>query len=110
MSLVPIIVFGLFMEKNRVKVRFAERVLIPQTALPLGCMDMTEITTDDDVRCAAHFLCGWDNSGGRYNEELNGLCQRQWDCSFDLVRNIWRGRLEFVGDVWHYIELKKIEK
>lgn len=110
MSLAPIIVSGLFMEKNRVKVRFADRVLIPQNALPPGCLDMVEITTDDDIRCTAHFLCGWDNSGGRYDDELDGLCHRQWDCTFELVRNIWQGRLVSVGDIWHYIELKMINK
>ena len=110
MSLVPIIVFGLFMALAKFNALFSDRVLAPAEAFPKGCQDGVILETSDEIVCTAHFLCGWDNSGHRYDDELDGLCHRQWDCTFELVRNIWQGRLVSVGDIWHYIELKMINK
>jgi len=104
------IVCGLSMAPAKFNALYTEKVLAPDDALPRWCVEGTPLETSDEVVCMAHFLSTWDNSNHRYDDELDGLCHRQWGCSFDLIRNIWRGRLEFVGDVWHYIELKKIEK
>ncbi len=98
------------MRPIELNIRYAEKILAPGEAFPRLCQDMISIETSDGVACLAHFLSTWDNSNHRYDDELDGLCHRQWDCSFDLVRNIWRGRLDSVGDIWHYIELKRIEE
>lgn len=87
--------------------RFSPRVLIPSPAVPPSGGTLT-VKTSDGVTCVARFLSVWDNSDGRYDGELDALCRRQWGCGFDLVRTMWDGRLGRTGDVWHYVELKKI--
>ena len=98
------------MQPIDINLRYAERALLPGSVFPGGVADMTPVRTNDGVLCLAHFLSTWDNGGGRYEEELDRLCQRQWNCSFDFIRTIWRGRVEDTGQIWHYIELKKTEE
>jgi len=74
------------------------------------CPDRIRFTTLDGVDCVAHFLSTWDNRGGRYTEQLDGLCHRQWGCAFELIHTIWEGRLDTVEELWHYVELKRIEQ
>lgn len=89
----------------QVKARFAGRILIPDKALPRCAKEGEKLVSSDNVCCMAHFLSTWDNSDGRYDDELEGLCQRQWGLSFAAIRSVWIGRIDNIGTVWHYIEL-----
>ena len=95
------------MSGYRIKARYSEKALIPDNALPGGCVNGTRLETSDGVSCVAHFLCTWDNSDGRYDTELDGLCHRQWGVDFSLLRSAWIGRIDNIGVFWHYIELIK---
>ena len=97
------------METYSLNANFSEKILLPSEALPPYSREGLSLITADGIRCKAHFLSTWNNYGGRYDDELDGLCHRQWACDFDLVRNIWLGRLEVVGDIWNYVELIKID-
>lgn len=88
--------------------KFADRILVPGDALPKGCPSGVCLKTSDDVVCLAYFLSTWDNGQRRYYDELDRLCHRQWNCSFDLIETMWQGRLGQVGDIWHYMELKRV--
>lgn len=96
------------MQPIELNIRYAEKILVPDEAFPKECQDGVLLKTSEGVVCMAHFLSSWNNNSRRYDDELDGLCHRQWDCTFELVRNIWQGRLVSVGDIWHYIELKKV--
>lgn len=91
----------------RIKARFAERVLAPGNALA-GVREGDTVETSDGVSCVAHFLSGWDNADGRYDDELDGLCERQWGISFPVLRSVWIGRINYIGNIWHMLQLKKI--
>ena len=93
-----------------INARYVERILIPESAFPGGSFESMPIRTSDGVCCTAHFLCTWDNSDHRFDDELDGLCFRQWDCSFDLIRKMWDGRLVDRGNIWHYVELKRTDQ
>lgn len=98
------------MTPHLINAKYTDRILLPGSAIPKGSKDMLPVKTADGTVCLAHFLSTWDNGGGRYEAELDRLCQRQWGCGFELIRSLWRGRLISVDEIWHYIELKKIEK
>lgn len=91
----------------QIKAKFSDRILIPDRAIPHGLRDSDYVLTLDGVECVAHFLSTWDNSDGRYDDELEGLCQREWGCSFGVLRSVWIGRIDKVGNYWHLIELRK---
>ena len=93
-----------------INARFSDRILAPAEAFPLGCADMLPVRTTDKVDCVAHFLSTWNNGDGRYNDELDGLCHRQWGCSFALVRSMWEGRIDRLSNIWHFIELKIVKQ
>lgn len=90
-----------------IKARFADKILAPDLALPRLAPEGVALMTSDGVACVAHFLSTWDNTDGRYDEELDGLCQRQWGVPFQVIRSVWIGRINNIGSLWHYIELKK---
>ena len=90
-----------------IKARFADKILAPDLALPKAAPEGVALVTLDDVPCVAHFLSTWDNSDGRYDDELDLLCQREWGCSFGVLRSVWIGRIDKVGNYWHLIELRK---
>lgn len=96
------------MSRGRVKARFAGKILIPDAALPRGLGEGDTLETSDGVVCVAHFLSAWDNSDGRYDDELDWFCQREWGLGFPVLRSAWIGRIDNIGNVWHLIELKKI--
>lgn len=101
------IVFGLYMIE--IKARFADRILLPDAALPPGVLEGATMVTTDGVNCVAHFLSTWNNKDGQYDEEFDNLCQRLWGCSFRLIRSAWIGRIGNIGQWWHLIELKRID-
>ena len=90
-----------------IKARFADKILAPDLALPRLAPEGVALMTSDGVACVAHFLSTWDNGDGRYEVELDRLCQREWDCSFGVLRSVWIGRIDKVGNCWHLIELRK---
>ena len=93
----------------QIKAKFSDRILIPDRAIPHGLRDGDYVLTLDGVKCMAHFLSTWDNGGGRYDDDLNGLCERQWNVPFRMIRSTWIGRIDDIGDIWHYMELKRIK-
>lgn len=90
-----------------IKAKYTDKILIPDFALPRGLKEGAQLETMDGVSCLAHFLSTWDNTDGRYDEELDGLCQRQWGVPFQAIRSVWIGRINNIDSLWHYIELKK---
>ena len=88
-----------------IKARFADKILAPDLALPRLAPEGVALMTSDGIACVAHFLSTWDNSAGRYDDELDLFCQREWGLPFAAIRSVWIGRINNIGTVWHYIEL-----
>lgn len=92
---------------EQIQCNFAERVLIPNGGLKPAATGETYITSDG-VKVKVKFLTTWDNTDGRYDNELDELCRRLWGIDFAYIRSMWVSRLYYVGNYWHYVELTKI--
>lgn len=96
------------MAARRLQAKYAERILCPRSALgEVGTGDLNLITADG-VECAVRFLGTWNNAEGRFNDDLEMVCQNQLGIGFDTVRSIWISRLNGMSDIWDMIELKKL--
>lgn len=56
------------------------------------------------------WLSTWNNTDGKYDKELDGLCRELYGMDFESVRAVWKrrlgGRLE---DWWHKVEMNLSE-
>ena len=87
----------------RIKAKFAEKLLAPENGISRG-----EVETLDGVRCQAEFQTTWDNANGFFDEELEGVCQREYGCSFQTIKSIWISRIGVLSDYWHLVKLIKL--
>lgn len=88
----------------KIKAKFAEKLLAPENGIVFG-----EVETADGIMCRTEFQATWNNADGLFDDELDGICQREYKCSFQSIKSIWIGRLGYVSDYWHLVRLIKIE-
>lgn len=88
---------------TRINAKFAEYLLAPANGI-----QNEELETMDGIRCRPEFQATWNNAGGSYDDELEGVCQKYYGCTFQSIRSIWIGRLGYVSDFWHLVKLIKI--
>lgn len=88
---------------TRINAKFAEYLLVPANGIAFG-----EVETTDGIMCRTEFQATWNNADGSFDDELDGICQREYKCSFQSIRSIWIGRLGYVSDFWHLVKLIKI--
>ena len=89
---------------NSIKAKYAEFVLAPREALS-GVGDGI-YATSDGRECHAHFFSIWDNRDGRYDEELEHICQRYYSLSFSYMKSLWMERVKSIEGYWYLLNLK----
>lgn len=87
----------------KISAKFAEKLLVPANGIEFG-----EVETFDGIKCRTEFLATWNNADGMFDEELEGVCQREYGCSFRAIKSIWIGRLGRLSDYWHLVKLIKL--
>lgn len=83
--------------------KFVERLLAPSNGFPGDLRG--EYDTLDGVRCRLEPQAVWNNSDGRYNEELDALCWRLFDASFSTIEGLWSRRLGKCDKYWHLVKM-----
>ena len=89
----------------RIHSKYTPFLLLPANTIP--SVMISECETDDGVKCLIEFQATWNNKEGEYDEELDSICEKYYECPFSSIRSIWFGRLGRVDDYWHLIKLKK---
>ena len=92
---------------TRIHCKFADVVLVPDNGID-DIILADKVETIDGVKCKTEFMKTWNNSDGRYDEDLDFACNMHWNVSFDRLKSMWYARLGKVGDVWNLIKLTKI--
>jgi len=87
----------------KIRAKFAEKLLVPANGIVFG-----EVETTDGIMCRTEFQTTWNNADGFFDDELEGVCQREYGCSFRAIKSIWIGRIGYVSDYWHLVKLIKI--
>ena len=87
----------------RIKAKFAEKLLVPANGITSG-----EVETADGIMCRAEFQTTWNNADGLFDDELEGVCQREYGCSFQTIKSIWISRIGILSDYWHLVKLIKL--
>lgn len=94
----------------RIQAKPAEYILCPANAIEhvfynRGQNIIPELVTADGSVHKCTFIGTWNNSGGIYEDELDGVCQRKYGVPFVSIRSVWIGRLGKIDDYWHLIKL-----
>lgn len=89
---------------RKIKSKFTEMLLAPANVLG----NDTEYETLDGIICRLEYDTVWNNSDGRYDEELDGICQKYYSCRFSHIRSIWFSRLGDVAEIWHLVKMVKL--
>lgn len=70
-------------------------------------MQENQFKTSDGINVSVKFISTWNNKDGQYDEQLDGICNREYGAPFATIRSIWIGRLGKVDEYWHLIKLTK---
>lgn len=96
----------------RIEAKYAPKVLLPKNAIeraffedPTTQKEYDFITSDGKV-CKARFMTAWNNEGGRYDEELDFICMKNWKTQYASVKSLWISRLGVIDDCWYLIALR----
>ena len=89
---------------NTIKVKFADSVLVPIEGIT-GSEPGPYETMDGKV-CSAEFISGWNNKDGRYDKELDDICQSRWNLPFSYIKSLWMERVKHIEGYWHLLNLK----
>lgn len=88
---------------NRIHCNYNEDVMIPVEAL--DGIEPGLYRTDDGKECVAHFISGWNNRDGRYDEQLDHVCRLKWGVPFSAVRSRWIAQYGTLEGYWYYLKL-----
>lgn len=88
---------------QKIKCNYTEYLLVPANGVEFG-----DVETADGVKCHLEFQATWHNADGRFDDELESVCQKYYNFPFSSIRSIWISRLGRVDDYWHLIKLLKI--
>lgn len=84
--------------------KFRDLILLPANAIdPLE----KNYRTADGIDVTIQFISTWNNKGGEYDEQLDDICNREYNTPFSMIRSIWIGRLGMADEFWHLIRLTK---
>lgn len=89
---------------NSIKAKYAERVLVPKEAL--SGIEAGQYVTSDGKVCDALFISVWDNRSGMYDDQLEHVCQMNWNIPFSYMRSMWIERCWEIEGYWYLLELK----
>lgn len=93
----------------RLAAKYAPLVLCPKNAIEEAFYEGTEMQghflTTDKKECAFQLQTVWDNSDGRYDNEMDAVCQENWNMPFRSMRSVWFSRLGKISDIWYLIKL-----
>ena len=84
--------------------KYTEYLLAPANAI--GREDI--VVTTDGIRCKLVYQSTWNNEGGRFDDQLEDVCQKYYGCPFSTIRSIWMGRLNYLSDYWHLVKMMKV--
>lgn len=87
-----------------IKSKYVEYLLAPANAITDSYVE-----TADKVKCKLEYQATWNNEFGRYNKELDDICQRYYGTSLEIISNIWSARLGFLSEYWHLVKMVKID-
>lgn len=87
-----------------IKSKYVEYLLAPANAIT-----DTIVETADGVKCKLEYQATWNNEFGRYDAELDDMCQKYYNSSLPVISNIWIGRLGFISEYWHLVKMVKID-
>lgn len=91
---------------NKIHCRFNENVLVPIEAI--DGISPGRFITDDQKECSAEFISGWNNKDGRYDEQLEHICQLKWGMSFSAIKSRWIAQYGTLDGFWYYLKLKSV--
>lgn len=91
---------------NRIHCKFNEDALVPIEAIE--GITPGEFITDDGKECRAEFISGWNNHDGRYDEQLDHICQNKWGLPFSAIRSRWIAQYGTLDGYWYYLKLKSV--
>ena len=89
---------------NSIKAKYAEWVLVPKEGL--SGIESGDYRTLDGKICHADLISVWDNRSGRYDEQLDHVCQKYLGISFSYVKSIWSERCWEIEGYWYLLNLK----
>lgn len=89
--------------------KYSEHILCPSNAIDRAFYTSNKGTllSMDGIRARATFLSTYNNADGRYDNDLEEICQREFGKTFAEVRNLWIFRLGRLDDYWHFIKLDR---
>lgn len=88
----------------KIQSRFTEHLLVPDNGLD---RNTSTYETMDGFACVIKYEATWADYR-EYEEEMELICQRFYQCSFSTIKSIWIGRLGFLDKVWHLIKMEKV--
>lgn len=74
----------------------------------LSSIGSGQFKTLDGKVCDALFISVWDNRDGRYDEQLDHICQKYWGVPFASVKSLWYERCSEIEGYWYLLNLKWI--
>lgn len=98
----------------KIDAKFADYILCPSNAIDPEFYHRTQyiiprLRTRDGVLANPVFECSWNNAGGVYDEEIDGVCMSKFRVHFMSIRSMWVSRLASKpGDCWHLIKMEKL--
>jgi len=90
---------------NSIKAKYAEWVLVPKEGL--SGIESGDYRTLDGKVCHADLISIWDNRDGRFDDQLDHVCQKYWGLSFSYVKSIWAERCWEIEGYWYLLNLKE---
>ena len=88
---------------QKINCKFAEHLLVPANGIEFG-----DVETVDGVKCHTSFQATWNNRDGFFDDELESVSQKYYNCPFSTIKSIWISRLGRVDDFWNLVKLIKI--
>lgn len=89
---------------KKIKSKYSEYLLAPANAIT-----ETDVETVDGAICRLRFLATWNNEYDRYEEQLNDVCRRYYNCEFRAIKSIWFDRLGMLSEYWHFVKMERID-
>lgn len=88
---------------NKIKAKYAENVMVPKEGIS-GIKPGVYQTLDGKV-CNATFISVWNNTDGRYDEQLDHICRKFWNISFSYIKSLWMERCMEIEGYWYFLKL-----
>lgn len=90
---------------RQIQCKYVPKLIAPSNAF---FFPEDEYRTADGKTCRIKPLACWKDEDGSCEDDLENFCQCHHECSFEVIRSIWFGRLGRVSDYWYLVEMIEI--